>query len=594
MPTESVAAGPGLRRARERFLTGEPPGRLVRPEIAISWRRSALWGARPEAPALPYSGGLDQRGALYRAAHPVLDRLADRLDYTRAAMLLADRDARVVARWVGDSGLRAMMDRTDSAPGFSLREEFCGTNGLGSVVEEGRGFFVVGHEHYAERFIDYACYGAPIKHPMTGRLQGVLTFMCRAEHATPLMLPFVEETCEAIRDRLLAQVAQPERQLLDAFAVAGRRTRRAVIALNQQTIISSPSAARLLGDVEHASLWEIAATAIDRRITTEQLLGSERGAELTVRASPVFDGDHVVGAVMELTPPRAPAPPPPSHPQRQLLRWLGGRSRAWLAAMSAAARVAGTGQPVLIVGEPGVGKLELAKALHELSNAAGELHVLHAALAPIDGLAGWLGRARASCGRPGTLVLTHLEALTEFGGQALAALLDERGGDGPRIIGTVAHGAGEDPATGPHLERLAVHRLNLSPLRERSDDVPELVRRLLARHRGDGLRLAPAALHALVRARWPGNVRQLDLLVRGLVAERGAGVVGLADLPPEVVGSSRRAATQLERLEMHAIVGALRKTGGNKQLAAAELGISRATLYRKLRSFHLDLDRTTF
>jgi transcriptional regulator of acetoin/glycerol metabolism len=601
MDSRSADLRPELRRAREDFLSGRPAGRLVRAEIVTSWRRSALSGAQPEVPALPYSDKLDLDGMLYTAAQPVLHRLADRLDHTRAAILLADPDARIVARWVTDYGLRAMMDRTDSAPGFSLSEETCGTNGLGSIVEEGRGFSVVGYEHYAERFVDYACYGAPIRHPLTGRLQGVLTFMCQADHATPLMLPFVEETCEVIHDRMLAEISHRERYLLHAFVAAGRQTQRAVVAVDQKTIISSPVASRLLDGIEHATLWELAAKAIYGRAAAWETLAGAGDSALAVRARPVFDGDRVVGAVLELSAQRsvrpgekASASPGSPRPEQQILRLLGGRSRAWLHAIWATARVAGSREPMLLVGEPGVGKLELARAVIEVSEGGRRPRVLDAALAQIDGLPGWLGRVRSAFDQSGTLVLTHLDSLTGPACQALAAVLDERGENAPRIIGTLTHGAGENPATGPHIERLTVHRIDLPPLRERSEDVPELVRRLLGRHDGERLRVTPAALQALVRSAWPGNVRQLDLLIRMIAAQRRAGLVELADLPPEVVESSRRSVTQLERLEMHAIMGALRKAGGNKRLAAADLGISRATLYRKLRSFHIDLNRTTF
>jgi transcriptional regulator of acetoin/glycerol metabolism len=84
------------------------------------------------------------------------------------------------------------------------------------------------------------------------------------------------------------------------------------------------------------------------------------------------------------------------------------------------------------------------------------------------------------------------------------------------------------------------------------------------------------------------------LVLRGLAAERGPGDVGLSDLPTELLHSSRRMLSHLERLELEAIITAMRKAGGDKTLAAANLGLSRSTLYRKLREFHIDLDRTAF
>ena len=188
--------------AREQFLQGEQPSGPIRHEIFTSWRRSALSGADPDIATFPYSSELDLDGRLTKAAYPVLDRLAERLESTGTAVLLADKDARILNRWAADPELLRMMDRSDSAPGFSLIEDVCGTNGLGSVVEERRPMYVCGAEHFAERFINYACYGAPIINPLTGRLEGAVTLVCNSVDASPLMMPFVQEMSGAIEDRL--------------------------------------------------------------------------------------------------------------------------------------------------------------------------------------------------------------------------------------------------------------------------------------------------------------------------------------------------------------------------------------------------------
>jgi sigma-54 dependent transcriptional regulator, acetoin dehydrogenase operon transcriptional activator AcoR len=292
-------------------------------------------------------------------------------------------------------------------------------------------------------------------------------------------------------------------------------------------------------------------------------------------------------------PPAVPRPPcDAEHPQLRLLAALGGASWAWVHAMAAAGAALGSPHPVLVCGEPGTGKLELARALHELGGPAGDCQVHSAALCLVDGPAKWLRRARTLLAGRGTLVLTHLEALDGTAALALAAVLDAHAGKpGRRLVATVT---GAATTAGPLLDRLAVHRVELPPLRERDEDAVLLARRLLRRHAGERLRLAPDAAQALRRAPWPGNVRQLDLLVRSVAAGRRAGTLGIADLPADLLGGSNRSLTRLEQLELHAIVSALCRAGGNKQRAAADLGISRATLYRRLRTFHLDLDRAAY
>jgi len=596
--SELVQERSDVLQARAAFFSGETCRVTVRPEIFASWRRSALVGARPDTSALPFRAEIDSEDAMHLAARPVLDRLADRLDRTRTAVLLADTQARITMRWVGEPSLLRMMDRTGSAPGFALREDVCGTNGLGSVIEESRPFSVVGPEHFADQFQDYACYGAPIRHPLTSRVDGVLTFVSRATEASPLMLAFIEETAASIQERMLTLGSRRERLLLDAFVTTERRAQSAIVALNEQTIIASAATSALLEEgLEHAALWEAAREAILGRGACDTGAEIPCGTDLAFRvtASPVLDGNRIIGAIVRLARVTSPGMATagrggrPVHPQQCLLRQLGGQSHAWAHAMSVAAPAVLSHRPVLLLGEPGAGKLEVAHALHELSGPAGPVSVFNAALALLDGFAVWLGRVRARLGRPGTLVLTHLETLSGLEALALAALLDEHEGAQPRLIGTVTREPGQLPPAGPHLDRLAVHCVDLPPLRERRGDVPELVRRLTRREGDTGLRFTSEAMRALADAPWPGNVRQLDTLMRRLAASRSSNVVGLADLPPDLVSAAQHGLTALRRLEMEAIMAALGKAGSNVTAAAGELGVSRSTLYRRLRELHIEL-----
>ncbi|HEY2404364.1 MAG TPA: sigma-54 dependent transcriptional regulator [Polyangiaceae bacterium] len=161
--------------------------------------------------------------------------------------------------------------------------------------------------------------------------------------------------------------------------------------------------------------------------------------------------------------------------------------------------------------------------------------------------------------------------------------------------------------------RLVVYPIYLPPLRDRSEDIPQLVGHFLRNLTSDVgrqvHRISPEALEALARHRWPGNVRELQNVVhRSLLACRGDEVT-LADLPPDIrelalpalgfpsaspQGDARANGEgdilPLRELERRAIQRALRFTHGSVGKAAKLLGIGRATLYRRIATLDLSRD----
>lgn len=144
--------------------------------------------------------------------------------------------------------------------------------------------------------------------------------------------------------------------------------------------------------------------------------------------------------------------------------------------------------------------------------------------------------------------------------------------------------------------RLNVLTIELPPLRERIEDIPELVDHFLATRQVGPARfqVQPAALAALVRYPWPGNVRELaNVLERAqILAEES--VITLDDLPDTVVTETVSAddsdpdgSQKLHQIQRRHVLAILRQEKGNKVHAARALGISRRALYRLLEKFHI-------
>jgi len=142
--------------------------------------------------------------------------------------------------------------------------------------------------------------------------------------------------------------------------------------------------------------------------------------------------------------------------------------------------------------------------------------------------------------------------------------------------------------------RINTITLRVSPLRERTEDIPLLCEHFLEkyrqRHQRNVKSIAPAAYHVLIRHRWPGNVRELENVIeRGVLVAKGTEIT-VNDLP-ESLRTESATTTEfvipphrtLAEIEKMAILQTLQRTNWNKQEAAQILGLYRPTLYSKMK-----------
>jgi DNA-binding NtrC family response regulator len=299
------------------------------------------------------------------------------------------------------------------------------------------------------------------------------------------------------------------------------------------------------------------------------------------------------------------------------------RSEKMQAVLALVERVAPTNATVLIGGESGVGKDLVARAIHQHSHrAAGPFVKINSTAIPETLLESELfgyekgAFSGATASKPGkfelankgTLFLDEIGDVPQAIQVKLLRVLQEReferlGGTKTlkvdvRLIAATNRDLRAALEEGTFREdlyyRLNVVAIDIPPLREHKEDIPDLARFFLEKFsresNGPSKRITPAALERLVDFHWPGNVRELENILQRAVALSAGDVIDAADIhfdpvpprPPAEIAPVLSEGMTLDQWEEEIIREALRRANGNKSQAARSLGLSRNALRYRL------------
>ena len=579
-----------LAEARVRFLQAEAvDSAAVRKPILASWWRSRQWQVAADHIDLSYLHEPDLETRLVRSAEPVLRRLRDQLDGQPISIILTDANGMVLDRLTADHDLERALDSVMLAPGFSYAEDRVGTNGIGTALEAGGPAHVFGHEHYAEHLEQFGCAGVPIHDPVSGKTVGVIDLTCWRKDADPLMISLVKATADQITQALVTASSSRDIDLLQEYVRACRRTGGIVLALGNNVVMLNDHARTLLDPGDQAALIGHATEALTRRAAGAVTVDLPSGVMARMSCRRLSDRHAADGVVhVKLVSAGLGAADVPAPRSAMYLPGLVGSGVLWLRACREAETLYDSSEWLTLEGEPGVGKLALARAVHQRRNPAASFHVLDAESAGQD----WLVKTRRELleGK-GMLVIRHVDALNAKQMHALASALGEVRAAGRQAELRVAVTLNRKQATADlnpmtRLLRFFPGTVELPPLRHHIEDLHELVPFFLARLSQQGrLTCSAEAMQLLLRHNWPGNTEQLWQVLRQVVQRRRAGAIMPRDLPPECWTVSRRLLSPLESIERDAIVQSLQDHDGNKVRAAEALGMSRATIYRKIHEY---------
>jgi sigma-54 dependent transcriptional regulator, acetoin dehydrogenase operon transcriptional activator AcoR len=626
-----------LREARRRLLeAGDPGCELLDPGLHASWQRSHGFGLSPDGrtPGAPHASGaqlaraLEHRRALVSHARPVMEFLCAQIQDTDSMVILADPQG-MLLHALGDPDFADKAARVALRPGAIWHEQWRGTNAIGTALADGQAVVVHGAEHYLERNAFLTCAAAPIADP-AGQLLGVIDISgdhrgyhrhtlglvrsaaCMIEHQL-----FEAQHGNALRLRLHAQaegIGTVTEGLLalsdDGWIVGANSVALAMLGLSRSAI----------GTLSVERVLPVSLDALRSGNRASRLPSAVRRADggmlwvrLDAGRASVCSVSASTGAAARCVPAAADA-----------LAALDTGDGAMQAVIGRARRVIDKPIALLLQGESGVGKELFARACHGSGpRRDGPFIAVNCAALP-DSLIeaelfgyrpgaftgasrdGAPGRIREAHG--GTLFLDEIGDMPLAMQARLLRVLQERsvtplGGGKPvavdfQLVCATHRRLREEVDAGRFREDL-FYRINglslpLPPLRERGDLGALVATMLRELAPGREMCLAPDVASAFARYRWPGNLRQLSNVLRTACALVGddESLIDWSHLPDdiaeELIGQPQARMVEDSDTDLRLQAGrcvqqAVRSSNGNMSEAARRLGISRNTLYRKLR-----------
>ncbi|WP_328877040.1 sigma-54-dependent Fis family transcriptional regulator [Streptomyces sp. NBC_00299] len=580
--------GNSLRVARELYLeaTNDPS---ARPLVVASWQRSIEYKVKSGSLDAPYLDNPNLDSLLARAALPILNRLHEQLADDPVSTMITDRNGVVLSRKVSNDGLTTHLNRVRLAPGHVFAERYVGTNGIGTALASGRPVVIAGSQHYVEELREFHCAAVPILHPTRSTLLGAFNLTTIRQGSDGMLMAFARSVAAQIEAEIAAITSRRERALFQDYMEACSSVRPGpVLALNGDGVMMNEQLRAAVTGPDHYALLDHAREiADDRRWEGTRSIALPSGRVAELRVSRCRRGDSDAGAILRVrligrSQRGAAVSATPARP----VLGLAGSSPQWLRSVADSEAAFLTGTWLQLLGEAGVGKRTLVEALHRAHGAGRRLEMAEAPLSDAPAVTErWLHDIGELLAMPSrVLVLRDVHVLGDQLRQRLRSLLTHL--DGTATGQLVMTSQPSMVSTEDQLDQFCGATVEVPPLRHRYGDIEHLARFFLRKYRPSGeSTLSPDALALLQQCPWPENVRQFESVIRGLARRSSGRMIHVEDLPPECRVSSHKVLTTIEALERDAILRGLMARNSNVQRTAQDLGISRATMYRKMRRY---------
>ena len=620
---------PATRRAESAWMTleqrGAPPAELLSADIYDSWMRCISFGLdalRPPSPEFVSPAILrqeQQRCSLVRGlALAEMHTLHQQIAGSNFMIAFANADG-LLLDIISDPSFSDASNAASIRPGAVWTESICGTNGLGTAAHLKRAIVVHGRDHFFSRYNNLTCIAAPIFAPdgeLTGILDASSDCMSRQAHTQAL----VAMAATQIENGLFRE--HHRGNILIAFHNRGEYLHTLSAGLlaadNEGRILAANRAASVLLHGLPASPGRRFADVFRTKFSTfvdegrrreRQRLEDEVGSQFIATIENTRQFSMVRGG-------STPLPPPPKEIATQFISADPAIAGIVRRVESAATRK----MPILIRGETGTGKEQLARHAHAASRRSGIFVGVNCAALPESLIeaelfgysegaftgakkGGSTGLFREADG--GTLFLDEIGDMPVALQAVLLRFLDDWtvrpvGGTKRQIdvllVSATNANLDELIAKGRFrsdlLFRLNTLEVTLPPLHERSDFAD--IARHLMRKIDPSADFTESAIDRLAELEWNGNIRELRNVLSRLSLSRPGSLIDEAaveavvghsctERPPREGSINHGLKSDLHEIQRAHVLTAYAETGNNISKTARRLGVSRNTIYRTLR-----------
>ena len=634
----------------------------IRPEILESWKRCRDNNVDPFVKVCPvvlstaeFEKRICENSDLIEVATPVIDNIYEFVAGTGFVVLLCDVDGYVLKR-VGDPERLTSMALANFVEGACCSETVLGTNAIGTCIVLDKSIQVNAYEHWTSCTHIGTCSAAPIHDPKSGIVIGCLDLTGPWDKIHPHTLGMVVAGAGAIQSLLESQINYRKAVSSDLKkSLIMESTSDALITIDNNGVIThangraikfldldqNPTGRDVYSVFKSSSEREKSYADFLRLIESKEKMTDESIVinipsglyRYMGSAYCIVENGEIIGRLIVLQ--------DISRVNRLVTKVIGkqtktsfadlpSQNKAFQGCVETALSSAKTNVNILLLGESGTGKELFAQAIHNANQRCNKPFIaINCGAIPRDllsselfGYAGGAFTGAQKSGAPGKFELAEGGTifLDEIGDMpldmqaALLRVIEEKSitrvGSGKRIPTDVRIIAATNKDLSKEVEscsfrfdlyyRLNVISIKLPPLRERKEDIPLLISKLVDAAAADlgktVEKIEPGFVEASLQYDWPGNIRELRNVIERAISLTTGTTLSVRDLPAHVAGS---AATSVESAgikvlrkssrdaERSVIKKHLRECRDNRSMVAERLGIARSTLYRKLKELDL-------